>query len=284
MDLLRTIGHFRWIHPELRERLLWRFSHPHHQPNREFCADFYGLKYHGNLNSYIDWCVWYFGAYEEYTLLLLRDLSQLLEPVACTFFDVGANVGNHSLFMSQHASQVHSFEVYERVRQRLIEKITDNQIGNIQVHGFALGAADQAGTFYAPEDSNLGNGSLLSQAHDSSTAMACEIRRGDELALGKCGILKIDVEGYEGQVLAGFGKTLHRDRPFLVMELSGETKRQIGSEAELRRLLYPDCCIVELVPGWKGYRLKPFDFGKTVKNILVYPAELAGRIQRFCKT
>lgn len=72
-----------------------------------------------------------------------------------------------------------------------------------------------------------------------------QIRQADraiaELGVKRVDLLKIDVEGYEKEVLAGLAGTLRRDRPIFLIELVGaDMKGGFRSEAELRAGLYND--------------------------------------------
>ena len=95
--LLRIFSRLDWISRRIRGVTLKHllkgipvsFSH-------RFTCNFFGMKYSGNLNSYIDWCVFFFGAYEKQELLLLKDLLRKRDNP--TVLDIGANVGHHSLF------------------------------------------------------------------------------------------------------------------------------------------------------------------------------------------
>ena len=93
---LRLLGSQNWLRFGIRYRVINQFCNPESVDSIEFVTDFFGLKYKGNLNSYIDWSVFFFGAYEREKLLLLRDLVNARpNPV---FFDIGANVGVHLCF------------------------------------------------------------------------------------------------------------------------------------------------------------------------------------------
>ena len=97
-----------------------------------FEADALGLKFRGNIVNYIDRLVYFCGAHEKYMLFMLRDYVRALNSSQAregiVFVDVGANAGNHTLFMSQIVEKVHAFEPFERVRKQLEENLTLNNI------------------------------------------------------------------------------------------------------------------------------------------------------------
>lgn len=61
--------------------------------------------------------------YEKASLLYLRDL--LHDRGGEVFIDIGANVGQHTLFMSKYARVVHAFEPWDVVRRSIEEKVKE---------------------------------------------------------------------------------------------------------------------------------------------------------------
>jgi FkbM family methyltransferase len=210
-NLLRLIGHADWLRFGLRYRIISHFCNTDAVQSYPFEIIFFDFVYQGNLNCYIDWSVYFFGAYEKYELFMLRDLlKDVQKPV---FLDIGANIGHHSLFMSQYCDQIHAFEPYELVRKQLELKVKTNQIKSIQVHPVGLGQADAELDFYAPKGSNTGTGSFV-EAHDTENNMLfgkLSIKNADQYiakqALKKIDLIKMDVEGFEKNVLTGMKAT-----------------------------------------------------------------------------
>jgi hypothetical protein len=96
--------------------------------NIEFITDFYGFRYRGLSGNYIDAHILYFGAYEKPLLYWLRDTAALLQDEDLVFLDIGANTGQHSLFMSRLVAEVHSFEPYPPVLERLNHTVKLNSL------------------------------------------------------------------------------------------------------------------------------------------------------------
>jgi FkbM family methyltransferase len=240
LNLLRFFGHLDWLSFGIRDRIIRYFVNPDTVEGKEFEIDFFGLKYHGNLNTFIDWSVYFYGAYEKDILFLMRDIVKVKHnPI---FIDIGANVGNHSLFMSKFCQEVHSFEPYEKVRDMLISKLLFNKSSNIIVHNVGLGAKSEFLDFYAPAGRNIGTGSFMAEhAKDNNIKIGkLEIVEGDsyifKLNLKKIDLIKIDVEGFEKYVLLGLRNTLEKYRPFVVMEYSVTTRNKLTIK-EVREIL-----------------------------------------------
>jgi len=240
LNLLRLFGHLDWLAFGIRDRIIRYFVNPDTVEGKEFETDFFGLKYQGNLNTFIDWSVYFYGAYEKGILFLMRDIvKDKQNPI---FIDVGANVGHHSLFMSKFCQKVHSFEPYDRVKDILMSKLLINKCSNIIVHNVGLGAKNEFLDFYAPVGRNIGTGSfMVEHARDNNIKIGkLEIVEGDlyipTLQLTKIDLIKIDVEGFEKNVLLGLRNTIEKYRPFVVMEYSQVTKNNLTIQ-ELRKIL-----------------------------------------------
>jgi FkbM family methyltransferase len=207
-----------------------------------FEVNFYGLKYCGNLNSFLDWHVYFFGAYEKESLPLYRHIASFTpSPI---FLDVGANVGQHSIFMSQYCSLVHSFEPNPDVRCELEEKIGVNKLKNVVIHDVGLGEKDGNLTFYAPQGCNKGTGSFVKGFSMDNKEQGClKVVNGDDylsdLNLTNIALIKIDVEGFEKAVLMGLKNTIEVYRPSIIIEFTAATKDSFSDSLELFSL-FPD--------------------------------------------
>jgi FkbM family methyltransferase len=183
------------------------------------------MQYEGNTNNYVDLHILAFGAYEKHILYFLRDVMESTSPNHGVFIDVGANTGQHSLFMSGYAREVHAFEPYEPVLQRFRRMIEINHIRNIKIYPVGLGNKDAKIPFFKPPEVNQGTGSFVEGFYEqNSNYKELEIVVGDE-ALEKAGVsradvFKIDVEGYEKPVLQGLNRTLTTNRPVVHFELT----------------------------------------------------------------
>jgi FkbM family methyltransferase len=254
LNLLRLLGHLDWLAFGVRDRIFRYFVNPDTVEGQEFETEFFGWKYQGNLNTFIDWSVYFYGAYEKDILFLMRDIVK--EKANPIFIDVGANVGHHSLFMSKLCQEVHAFEPYDRVRDILISKLLFNKCSNIVVHNVGLGDKSEFLDFYAPVGRNVGTGSFMAEhAKDNNIKLGkLEIVEGDlyisNLNLNKIDLIKIDVEGFEKFVLLGLRDTLEKYRPSVVMEYSRVTRDNLTIQ-QLR----------EILPG--GYNIQGITTNRT---------------------
>jgi len=279
-----AISRQRWLPYKTRRSIIKRL-HPAMLRDFPFETEFFergsNLRFHGNIINYIDRLVYFCGAHEKYMLCFLRDYVRQCQS-SLTFFDIGANAGNHSLFMAGLVDHVHAFEPYPRVRQQLEDNLALNHITNVTVHPFGLGDDNKTLPFYAAPDSNLGAASFRQEHKQDNYYLGdIQIRRGDDVVaeLGiKADIIKADVEGYEKPVLEGFKETLRRDRPLLIIELSPTTRETIGDAQHFAALFPPGYHFYYFATGnynTGAYRLAAFNYALTpkIQDVIACPEE-----------
>jgi FkbM family methyltransferase len=241
-----------------------------------FETRFAGYVYKGSLFEHIDSDIFYFGQYAPVELSFLTEAAKRRpNPAGLSYFDIGANVGQHSLWMSRLAKRVFAFEPSAKALAQLRGNLERNAIDNVTLFEVALGDARAQATLGTGFPNNSGSRSLLWTLSESD-GDSVEVVRGDDFfaenALPKMDVLKIDVEGFESRVFSGLRGVLRRDRPIILMELLGsaDCKSGFASEQELRLALYPDHALYSLkTPG--RLRLRPFDWN--VEALICLPAE-----------
>ena len=195
----------------------------------DFTVDFFGMKYQGNSGNVIDSHILHFGAYEKDILYFMRDAMVNTGSTDGIFVDIGANTGQHSLFMSNYADVVHAFEPYQPVLDKFNALVELNTIDNIVIHPVGLGDKEEKITFYEPPESNMGTGTFVqSYLEDKTKGSELQIVTGDAALNGidrsKINMIKMDIEGYEKPALKGLRNTLEVARPFVVFEITIDPK------------------------------------------------------------
>ncbi|HYD87393.1 MAG TPA: FkbM family methyltransferase [Vitreimonas sp.] len=242
-----------------------------------FEVDFYGKRYAGDLSNWIDWHVYFMGAYAPAELAFMKRAAAALRQArgSVNYYDVGANVGHHVLFMAGHADAVFAFEPFTRAAAELRRKMEMNDLVNVRLFELALGRDNGVAEMVLPDSHNLGAATL--RAVPGVAAFFVNVARGDDLfareRLPRIDILKIDVEGHEAAVLDGLAEQVRRDRPVILVELTEEDRSGFGTAERLRAALYPNHVLHTLQPRGGGYRLAPFDMQSW--EVVCVPAELA---------
>ncbi len=149
-------------------------------------------------------------------------------PVGGVFVDIGANVGNHTLYVAKflHASKIFVFEPNPQAIDILESNIYLNEIEHIcdrSFLGVGLSSKKKSGLSMRIPPRNLG-GSRMVEGEGN-----LETYRGDEL-LGdvRPDMIKIDVEGMEIDVLHGLSGIIEQCSPKMFIEVNNENSEQFS--------------------------------------------------------
>lgn len=208
------------------QRTISRALYPQGDPPRALEVELDGLRWELDVRELIQFRLLWDGTHEPHVLAwLTRELAQRPHPV---LWDVGANIGAMSLFAARRApagARVESFEPSPRVHARLARQLALNPGLPVRAHRLAL--SDRAGTadFHeSAEVSNGGLGTLYAAPNTVALATAVETARGDDLIASGLvpppDVMKIDVEGFEPEVLDGLASMLATHHPVLCVESS----------------------------------------------------------------
>ena len=139
---------------------------------------------------------------------LLKKLSSKFK--IDTIIDVGANIGEYTCLAQKITdTEIYSFEPVAETYSQLVEKVSD--VSKIKTYNLALG--DFIGeTFINVHDDNTIS-SMLNLRPNETELAKIKITRGDVFfkdifEKNKLYFLKIDTEGFESNVLSGFGHYL----------------------------------------------------------------------------
>lgn len=160
------------------------------------------------------------------------------------FLDVGANIGFFSIVAAKlfPGMSVHAFEPNRSVYARLQRNIALNQnLTNLETFPFALSNFTGNTTLYTPsqEDFNQGLSSLGGEIDGVTNEISqiVEVKQIDEIyadSIRPVSIIKIDVQGFEPEVLRGGEKTIRRFRPVIVLEHNDDLFKS-ASDAQLKK-------------------------------------------------
>ena len=156
----------------------------------------------------------------------------------------------------------------------------ETKLGNVRVFPYALGAADQDVDYFPGLGANTGAGSLLQSFPGVSAAsFTVKVRKGDAffdgMDLPKMDLVKLDVQGYEPEVVRGLAGRIRRDRPAILSEMTDLARASYGTEAAFRELFYENARFFEIKGGFRPwYKLEPFVY-HTSDEILILPPEMS---------
>ena len=192
------------------------------------------------------------GAYEKG---MLNFLSKNLNE-GDVFVDVGANIGLLSLHAAKivrDSGKVLAFEAHPETVKILQVNKELNQNLNIQIYPVALGSEKGNALIFNDSESNRGGASMV-RSHSNSTGIEVNVERLDDVLDASIipKIIKIDVEGFELNVLHGAIRTIQATKPILLIEASDKQEKNEEIIAFLNQI-HP-------------YRMHKFSKGKERKS------------------
>jgi len=166
-------------------------------------------------NGYVDKYIYESGVYEK--LVLKRVVKHLGSNDIV--FDIGANIGQHSLIFSQFAKEVYSFEPNSSVFFQFLESVRLNKIDNIIAENCGIGATNEFKKIYV-NPQNAGNSSVLPNEKYKSFTIKIKNLKEYEDALDKVDFVKIDVEGFELDIIIGNISFFRKFQPTIWFEFN----------------------------------------------------------------
>jgi len=134
--------------------------------------------------------------------------------------EAGANIGAHTVHLANLVGEqgaVYAFEPQRVVFQTLCANLALNQLVNVTARQQGLGRNTSEMVLLNVDprvENNFGGLSLLQNGQGEKV----DIVTIDSLALPRCDLIKVDVEGMEEEVVAGAFNTIAKFRPTLYLE------------------------------------------------------------------
>jgi len=187
--------------------------------------------------------------FEEFQFL---KIIETLLPSCSVSLDIGANIGNHSIFMSKilQCSIIHAFEPIPFLYDKMIENFNNNGVDNVISHNIALSSKesnlrcisklpDNHGSYWLWYDGEsvkhpYERGYERHKGFDGSEyTKQIPSKRLDDVMIeyntDKIHFIKIDVEGMEIEVLNGGMDIIQKHKPLLQIEVSKDNFELINT-------------------------------------------------------
>jgi len=231
------------------------YSYP---PNSIRHVERAGIRYELDLHDMVQWYIYY----GFQTLEPLIDLA----PKGGIVLDVGANIGYATLRLAQKIGReghIHAFEPVPNTYRHLLRHLTLNPAfaSSISAHNIGLSAQRQELTFLELDIGNNGMNRVASELaeeleHIRNRIIIPSFSLDEWIEEHPVNLIKIDVEGYEYQVLLGAKNTIERYRPSLFIELDDRNLARYGDDyRDLLRFL------LDL-----GYEMREAESGKKMDD------------------
>ena len=216
-----------------------------------------------------------FDLYAEFSESEVDLFRRIIQP-GSVVLDIGANIGAHSVALARIVGPggvVHAFEPQRILFQTLCANLALNSLPNVLPYHTALGS--RPGKAHMPffdytSPANFG-GVAVDAFHEGETVAIGVLDRAN---LPRCDFAKIDVEGFESEVLLGAADTIDRMRPILYVENDRKEKSQalIQLLTEMRYRLWWHVAPFFNPENFSGETANPFGAMKSI-NMLCIPKE-----------
>jgi len=156
--------------------------------------------------------------YEEENLKLFYKFLKLNNLKIETCLDVGANIGNHSVFFSNFVKKIYAFEPNSKAYYLLKINIKD-----LNVKTFKVGLSNRNHySLLAESKFNLGGSNVINKIKKNhfftEKIKLVKLDNYKNFIKKKIDLIKIDTEGHELKVLKGMDKIINKNLPIIIFE------------------------------------------------------------------
>ena len=142
-----------------------------------------------------------------------------------TVIDCGGCLGHWTMFWQDKVKQIELFEPNKTTLPELKQNIQNFK--NVNIHEYALGDRPGKVSMDYVKDDHVGTYAITDQQGD------IEIRTLDSFNLTKLDFVKIDVDGFELNVLKGARETLSQNSPVINIEMKRDKRKHIAKQSEV---------------------------------------------------
>lgn len=206
-----------------------------HNRNKIVIIKINGIKYQLDLNELIDRTIYYEGCFEPMTTALIN----MYVEEGMTVFDIGANIGCHTLLFAKLVGgdgKVIAFEPMSWAFLKLKRNIWLNDFNNVILERIALSNESKDNQMVHFSASWPLNGSVRDDIHPihgghimkdivNFVTLDEYVRRN---RISRIDLIKLDVDGYEYKVIQGALGTLNRHKPTIIIEMGIYTLQEVG--------------------------------------------------------
>lgn len=180
-------------------------------------------------------------------------MASWISEGAATFLDIGAATGAMVLPFAIRfpEARIIAFEPYHKVRQVLIDTLSENNLASPLVVDLALSDKTGIERFTGFELDETGETPFLPEASSLSELNHPKAKNifpvrvqtldgfADHLTVTDNVVIKIDVEGWEAKVLEGGAKFLARTKPRLAIDIHNNPFGDGDTQADVETVLAP---------------------------------------------
>jgi FkbM family methyltransferase len=219
------------------------------------------------VDNYIECTILGTGTYEDD----IKKLINISLKDGENALDIGGNIGLQSIRMSKCVGsngKIYAFEPLTYLQEKFKKNVQLNRVDNVVLIPYAL--SNEEGDLEFTININSYNQGTFSLTHNSNGAekQVVNIKIADNLPeiqnLNTLSLIKIDVEGFEFQIIKGLEKTIQKHRPRIIFEYDENYWKNSGQKIE-------DCYSFFSSLNYTIYQITPFGC-----ELVVNPFEIIG--------
>lgn len=231
------------------------------------------FKWDLDLAEGIDLSIYLFGQFESETA---RALKSLVKP-GSTVFDIGANIGAHTLNLARLVGStgvVYAFEptAYAfgkltrnlQLNPEIKERVVTKQARLARDCGSAAPAEIYSSWKVVGQDARHPKHLGIAKSTEGAALISLD-EYCDQATVSRIDFIKLDVDGFECEVLGGAVQRLQRDRPMILLELAPYVLTERGTSVEELWQVLEQC----------GYRLENVDDRRAILDPLKFSQGIA---------
>ena len=216
-----------------------------------------------NPKDYISSQIFCYGLHEKKLLeFIFSILPKKYKRGVC--IDIGANIGNHSLFFSNYYNMTHAIEpVLSTFKALELNVLINGLTAKIKTHNIAISSTATYHRFFEYYSGDISRSKIAAKNEatpERATEYIIQTIKGDDILINPIDInmIKIDAEGHEANIIKGLNKIIQLNNPILLFEVNAINHDSGEIISELKKLGYK----FFYSPQIKYYDIKP--------NILKY--------------
>ncbi len=226
-----------------------------------------GCSFTAPAHDHVGRAAWLFGDLDP----KLTRLASLIIRKGDHVVDIGAHFGLFSLYAAEmvgRMGRVDAVEPQPRLAGMLRSSLKENHQSHVSVHETALGALDRVMTLSIPDD-NSGAASVVRRREGDARLPVVVEQSGpflEDLSDGPIRFLKMDVEGFESEVIRGALKFFHHRKPDVVF-FEAQHNRRYDDNAAVSLLTECGYTCYPVLPSLRRIRLASPDFTGSLDGV-----------------
>ena len=136
--------------------------------------------------------------------------------------DIGAAIGNHSVFFSKYFKNTFSFEPNQDTYSLLNFNVKKNSINKVITFNFGASNKDEEKNLLSIQKTNLGGDRIVNDTINNNNTRKVSLKKLDKIinqqSINNIELIKLDIEGYELNALEGLEQTINKFYPIIIFE------------------------------------------------------------------